>query len=533
MSSYFTSINSYKSIKAPIYSLLFMTIFLVELVFGFILYTRLSDTIFSEFEKTASLALPPIKNLASRGIDGANIMMLGDENANSLYASTGAIYLHIEGMSLEREKTVFSEAMPPQPIEFIYSKDGSDKLKLAEIADNATETYLDEENWFYIVKTPIEKVKNGGNITAIFSAEKLNGLGYQIFIDILTVSFFIFLFCLIPVFILKRILINSLELISTSLSSNTNDLTKRLPDMGSNELGRICSSFNQFMGELQRVVSNVSASVNSLTSSSKELSNSHTKITDGADKQSDRSAEAATATQQMSLTILEVAKNASEAAKAAEEANGVATKGGELVNKMMGSMELISTATEKSSQIISSLGERSQEIGNIIKVIDDIADQTNLLALNAAIEAARAGEQGRGFAVVADEVRMLAERTAKATYEIVGMIKAMQEDTNIALTAMDDEVIVVKKGAGYAEEADVALKDILTRVNSVSTMILQIATASEQQTSTADHISMDVDSVAKIAEETSANIIKVGIASQDINTLSSDLEKAVEMFKVS
>ena len=203
-----------------------------------------------------------------------------------------------------------------------------------------------------------------------------------------------------------------------------------------------------------------------------------------------------------------------------------------MVAKMIESMESISIATKESSHVISTLGERSQEIGEIIKVIDDIADQTNLLALNAAIEAARAGEQGRGFAVVADEVRKLAERTAKATNEIVVMIKAIQEDTDVALKTMDDEVKVVERGAGYAEEADAALKEIVTRVDSVSTMIMQIAAASEQQTATADHISMDVDSVAKIAEETLSNINEVGGASQDINALSSDLQKAVEMFKV-
>jgi methyl-accepting chemotaxis protein len=140
-------------------------------------------------------------------------------------------------------------------------------------------------------------------------------------------------------------------------------------------------------------------------------------------------------------------------------------------------MEGISATAKESSRIIETLGGRSQEIGNIINVIDDIADQTNLLALNAAIEAARAGEQGRGFAVVADEVRKLAEKTMKATKEIGGMIKAMQDETKKAIASMQNEVAAVTSGVKLAQEAGGALKEIVARVDVVTSMVHQVTTA--------------------------------------------------------
>ncbi len=196
-------------------------------------------------------------------------------------------------------------------------------------------------------------------------------------------------------------------------------------------------------------------------------------------------------------------------------------------------MKEIASTTRKTSDVISTLGERSKEIGKIVRVIDEIADQTNLLALNAAIEAARAGEQGRGFAVVADEVRKLAERTVKATKEIGDMIKGIRNDTEEALSAMDEEAKAVDEGMKLVKEAGDSLKEIVKKVEDVSRMVEQIATAAEEQSTAADQISGDIETVARITRESSSGADQIARASEEIAGLSNHLKELVQNFKIS
>ena len=196
-------------------------------------------------------------------------------------------------------------------------------------------------------------------------------------------------------------------------------------------------------------------------------------------------------------------------------------------------MNGISKTARHSSGIISSLGGRSREIGSIITVIDDIADQTNLLALNAAIEAARAGEQGRGFAVVADEVRRLAEKTMKATKEIDTMIRTMQDETGKAIESMENEVSAVGAGARLAEEAGASLNEIVSRVEVVTSMIESVMVAIQQQNCATEQISSDMEGVSVVVGETSHNAGQIAGASREIAALASSLKKTVGVFKVS
>jgi ABC-type transporter Mla subunit MlaD len=196
-------------------------------------------------------------------------------------------------------------------------------------------------------------------------------------------------------------------------------------------------------------------------------------------------------------------------------------------------MNGISQTAKNSSEVVATLSERSKEIGKIIMVIDDIADQTNLLALNAAIEAARAGEQGRGFAVVADEVRKLAERTTKATKEIDGMIKTIQNEIKKALNSMEDEINVVGEGVTLAHDAGSALTEIISEVDKVANMVAQIATSTEEHSTVADHISNDIDGVAYITEETNKSAQQIATVFQDMAETIASIRSSVAGFKIS
>ncbi len=310
------------------------------------------------------------------------------------------------------------------------------------------------------------------------------------------------------------------------------DLSLTIDCKSNDETGEIAASFNKMIKKFYAIVIEMKSSSDHLASASEELSCTATGIANGAEEQSSKADHVATASQEMSATIVEVAKNASGATEAATQANTAAAEGTEVVSKTIQSMNGIAITARESSEVISTLGDRSNEIGKIIKVIEDIADQTNLLALNAAIEAARAGEQGRGFAVVADEVRKLAERTGTATKEIGEMIKAIQVETDKAIVTMDKEVRVVEEGVGLAEQAGVSLREIAEQVGTVTAVIQQIATASEEQSVAADQISGDIEQVARITKEASGSSNEVVQASQEMAHLALNLQKAVNVFRL-
>ncbi len=299
-----------------------------------------------------------------------------------------------------------------------------------------------------------------------------------------------------------------------------------------NEIGHVAKSFSEMVSNLKQMIFNIQDSTSKLASASEEMSTSAEQIANGTNEQIEKAEQVSTASHQMSSTIVDVAKNASDVSEASKRANDVASHGGEIVGKSITSINSIASITKETSQMIETLGSRSQDVGNIIQVIDDIANQTNLLALNAAIEAARAGEQGRGFAVVADEVRQLAEKTTVATKEIGDTIKVIQEDTQKALTSMENEVSAVEEGVRFTSEADSSLKEILEHVVSVSSMIDQIATASEQQSAASTQISSDMEAMAAITRETSVGAQHIASSGVEIASVASKLNETISVFKV-
>ncbi|MFA7405376.1 MAG: bacteriohemerythrin, partial [Pelobacteraceae bacterium] len=241
----------------------------------------------------------------------------------------------------------------------------------------------------------------------------------------------------------------------------------------------------------------------------------------------------ATASEEMSATSGDIAQNCQMAAEGAERANQAAEHGSEVVEKSISVMHRIAERVQSSAKTVEALGRRSDEIGAIVGTIEDIADQTNLLALNAAIEAARAGEQGRGFAVVADEVRALAERTTKATREIGLMIKAIQQETKTAVTAMEEGVSEVENGTEEAARSGEALRNIQEEINSLHMQVQQIATAAEEQTATTSEISSNIHSITEVAQNTVEGARKTSAAAQHLSRLSGELEQLVGQFKIS
>ncbi|OGU32406.1 MAG: hypothetical protein A2057_13680 [Ignavibacteria bacterium GWA2_35_9] len=310
------------------------------------------------------------------------------------------------------------------------------------------------------------------------------------------------------------------------------DLTVRMTGNYKGDFAIIKESINGLANSFNQALTGVTEAVEATASASTEISSSAEEMAAGAQEQSSQTTEIASAVEEMTKTILETSQNSSRSAEAAKSAGAIAKEGGKVVNQTIEGMNRISEVVRKSAETVNALGKGSDQIGEIVQVINDIADQTNLLALNAAIEAARAGEQGRGFAVVADEVRKLAERTTKATKEIAVMIKQIQKDTSGAVDSMNKGTEEVEKGKALADQAGKSLKEIILGVEQVVDMSMQVAAASEEQSSAAEQISKNIEAISNVTHESATGVQQIARSAEDLSRLTVNLQELTSRFKL-
>ena len=319
---------------------------------------------------------------------------------------------------------------------------------------------------------------------------------------------------------------------TTDIAQGEGDLTKRLNADGNDEIAQVSKMFNLFIEKLHGIISMISTTSTQVASASSHLNNTSVRIATGAEEVAAQAATVATAGEEMSATSGDIAQNCQLAAEGAQRASVSAQNGAAVVDATIGVMSQIAAKVQESAGTVERLGERSDQIGNIIGTIEDIADQTNLLALNAAIEAARAGEQGRGFAVVADEVRALAERTTRATREIGEMIKAIQSETKGAVAVMEQGVQQVEAGTMEASKSGEALRDILEQINAVTMQVNQIATAAEEQTATTSEIANNMTQITEVVQDTASGAHESATAAKQLDSNAIELSRLVRQFKL-
>ena len=336
------------------------------------------------------------------------------------------------------------------------------------------------------------------------------------------------IFCLL---IARGITRSLAEVLNTMAAIADGDLTARSYITSSDEMGLLGKEMNIMADKLSSIIRKVSDNSLFVSSAAIQMHSTAEQMSTSTEELAAQASTIATACEEMSATSSEIARNCHNAANDSAKANDAARIGAQVVEETVSVMGRIADRVRSTAQTVETLGSRSDQIGQIIGTIEDIADQTNLLALNAAIEAARAGEQGRGFAVVADEVRALAERTTRATREIGEMIKSIQSETKSAVSAMDEGVRQVEQGTIEAAKSGEALNHILDQIASVTSQVNQIAVAAEEQTATTMEINNNIQQITEVAHITSTSSHEEAAAANQLAKLAEDLKGMVEQFK--
>ncbi|WP_018937920.1 MULTISPECIES: methyl-accepting chemotaxis protein [unclassified Thioalkalivibrio] len=314
--------------------------------------------------------------------------------------------------------------------------------------------------------------------------------------------------------------------------AGNHDLSRRVNIGADDEIGATATALNGMLDQFQDSIRELRTLTDQMASAAEQLSAVSTQTNGNIDQQRSQTEQVSTAMNEMAATVQEVARNASDAASSSQEADQESRAGGEVVRTVVSDIGRLSGEVATIEESVRNLDEKGQQIGSVLDVIRGIAEQTNLLALNAAIEAARAGEQGRGFAVVADEVRTLASRTQDSTADIQAMIESLQAGTRNAVTAMGRGREMAEATSNDAERAGEALESIVQAVGRISDMTTQIASAAEEQNAVAEEINRNIYAINDITGDTANGARQTATASQEVADIASRVRDLASAYRI-
>lgn len=480
------------------------------------------------------IALMPIISLAEKNIAGGNVMTLKNKAANDLYsASSSLLFLKLAGTSSGNPKTEVSEEIPPLPIEHIYKSESVGKAGITIIERDLgdQETLLDREKKLLYISKKLD-LKNGGRAYAVFSAKELEGVGLKVLGGILPVAISVLIGALLIAVVVGRRITAPIAEATDQIRKITHslNLSSRVVVKTKGEIGELSENFNGFISRVQEMVRDIIEHADNVRSLSVTFSTESGKVLKMVNEQCSEMERVASSVEQSTATGMEIASSSEMAANSGKTIKGAVKSGSEVVINAINGMTGIAGEAATTSDMIEELGKRSEHIEEIISVINDIADQTNLLALNAAIEAARAGEHGRGFAVVADEVRKLAEKTTKATKETASMVAGIQSGTKSAVTAMNSGKKNIDIVVGHARHAGDRLDEINKHVSEITDKITMVATAMNQQSVATSEIAESTERVCDSSKKIKEEIALITESARQLSGISEGLKEKVGHF---
>ncbi len=519
----------------------------------FVLLSLATVTLFSTFknEMVDSVKLRAV-GIANEVIDSANMLMVtgkvSEIESRQLLIKKISSSGNIIGLKLMRTKQVIDQFGTGLPEEQINSD-----IEKQAIANKQPYYGLEEKNGMTIFRavTPYIVSHNfhGTDCLNCHAVEvgSVNGASnieiditndfkkiYELAFALIVGQIFIqgLLFILIG-WIANRFVVRPVTEVKEHLQHIVNgDMTKLVDISSRDEMGEVLSAVQSTKVLLGSILSQITSVTKNIDEQAKYLTQSMKNVEKGSIAQTEAASSMSAAVEEISVSINQVAENTKAVHNTSENSKHLASQGREIVNQVVKDMTVISQSVISTAQTIEQLGVKSNEIQNIVKTITEIADQTNLLALNAAIEAARAGEQGRGFAVVADEVRKLAEKTRLSTVEIIKMTDEIQSSTSLAVTEMQATVDKVKSGTILTEKAGNSIIEIDEGASTVLTGVEQISNTIKEQNQVTKEIASNVEKVAQMTEQNSASVNDVSATVNKLEKLSDELEKTVSQFRV-
>ena len=485
-------------------------------------------------------------------IDNANMLMvtgqIGDVGTRKLLVKKLSDSGNIVGMRFMRTEQVakqFGPGLPEEQIQDDVQRNAVASKKPYYVLEDrdgkpifrAVTPYVVSHNFHGTDCLTCHQVADGSvngvsdiQIDLSWELEKL----HKVIVEqvLIQIAFQLVLFFFIRL-IVRRFVVRPVDEIKEHLSEVINGhMSGQVDISGRDEMGEVLCSVQSTKVLLGSIIDQIASVSGHIDARAKHLSETMTKVAEGSQSQSEAANSMASAVEEMTVSIDQIAENTGDVRRISDNSAALASEGGKIVQNVVDDMEKTNQAVMNTAQTMQQLGEQSDRIQNVVKVIKEIADQTNLLALNAAIEAARAGEQGRGFAVVADEVRKLAEKTGRSTQEIAEMVEQIRGSTSHAIAEMVATVEMVKAGSDMAAKAGRSIVEINDGVSRALSGVEDISQSIREQSLASREIAVNVEKVAQMSEENSESVREVFGTVENLETLSSALEQSVRHFRI-